>query len=55
MSQDHSRFHAARKAGDDLRINPSSNPPLAELLDPGRTACSRAVWAWLRWAFSAGA
>lgn len=36
MNQDHRRFHAGLKAHDDISINPGANPPLAELLDPGR-------------------
>lgn len=33
---DHSRFHARLEAHDDTAINPSTNPPLAELINPAR-------------------
>ena len=33
---EHSRFHASLEAHDDIAINPSSNPPLADLINPAR-------------------
>ena len=36
MSQEHSHFHERLEAHDDIAINPSSNPPLADLINPAR-------------------
>ena len=33
---DHSHFHERLEAHDDIAINPSSNPPLADLINPAR-------------------
>ena len=36
VMNEHSQFHARLEAHDDITINPSANPPLAELLNPSR-------------------
>lgn len=36
MSHDHRHFHERLESQDDQSINPSANPPLAELVDPAR-------------------